>query len=182
MIMLLSVALLLPQDLEARRFSVSTNMLGYLYLGTFNLEASCGLSQHWSLNAGAKFNPFTFRLPGGDAQLQSRQQSYEFGARYWPWHVFSGWWVAAKAKYREYNHGGLFSPETEEGDGFGIGLSAGYSYMIHPRLNLEFGLGLWSGVKKFTVYDCTACGHTTASGTKGFILPNELLLSIVYVF
>ncbi len=174
--------LALPQSLDARRFAVSTNILGYLYLGTMNLEASYGLSQHWSLNAGAKFNPFTFKLPSDDSTMQSRQQSYELGVRLWPWHIYSGWWVAAKAKYQEYNRGGLFSSRTEEGDGVGIGFSAGYSYMLHPNLNLEFGLGLWTGVKKYTVYDCPACGLTVDSGTKGFILPNELLLSLVYVF
>ena len=136
----------------------------------------------WSLNAGAQFNPFTFRLPEKGKQLQSRQQSYELGVRLWPWHIFSGWWIAGKAKYQEYNRGGLFSQQTEEGDGFGIGLSAGYSYMIHPNLNLEFGIGLWSGIKKYAVYDCPSCGLTTESGTKGFIMPNELLLSLVYVF
>ena len=174
--------ILMPVTAGARKFSVSTNVLGYLYLGTLNMEASYGLSRHWSLNAGAKFNPFTFRLDGKDTQMQSRQQSYELGVRMWPWHVYSGWWVAAKAKYQEYNTGGIFSRKTEEGDGFGIGFSAGYSYMVHPHLNLEFGLGLWSGIKKYAVYDCPSCGLTTDSGTKGFILPNELLLSLVYVF
>ena len=75
-----------------------------------------------------------------------------------------------------------FSPDTEEGDGYGIGFSAGYSYMLHPNLNLEFGVGLWTGVKKYTAYDCPSCGVTTGSGTKSFIMPNELLLSLVYVF
>ena len=177
------VALLLAAvSSEARRYSVSTNILGYLYLGTINMEASYGLSQHWSVNAGARFNPFTFRLPGDGRQFQNRQQSYDLGVRLWPWHIFSGWWVAAKVKYEEYNAGGIFSQETEEGDGVGIGLSAGYSYMLHPNLNLEFGVGLWSGVKKYTVYDCPACGLTVDSGTKGFIMPNEILLSLVYVF
>ena len=165
---------------SGQEFSVSTNIVGYLNLGTMNVEASYAPDRHWSLTASARYNPFSFSRDG--QPMRHRQQSYSIGTRYWPWHIYSGWWVAAKLQYQEYSMGGVISPETEEGDGFGIGLSAGYSYMIHPRLNLEFGLGLWSGVKKFTVYDCTACGHTTASGTKGFILPNELLLSIVYVF
>ena len=172
----------LPQEAEARRFSVSTNIIGYLNLGTMNMEASYGFSRHWSLNAGVKFNPFTFNNPVKDSRMQNRQQSYELGVRLWPWHVFSGWWIAAKAKYQEYNRGGIFSPDTEEGDGYGIGFSAGYSYMLHPNLNLEFGVGLWTGVKKYTVYDCPSCGVTTGSGTKGFIMPNELLLSLVDVF
>lgn len=181
-IIIILAALISLQEAGARRFSVSTNLLGYLYLGTMNVEAAYGLSRHWSINAGAVFNPFTFRLPSSDRQFQSRQQSYELGVRMWPWHVFSGWWVSAKAKYLEYNAGGIFSQRTEEGDGYGIGFSAGYSYMLHQNLNIEFGIGLWTGLKKYTVYDCPACGITLESGTKGFVMPNELLLSLVYVF
>lgn len=176
------IAMMLQQPASARKFSVSTNLLGYLYLGTMNLDASYGLSRHWSLNAGAEFNPFTFSLAGKDSQIQSRQQSYELGVRLWPWHIYSGWWVSSRAKYQEYNFGGIFSDETEEGDAYGVGFSAGYSYMVHPHLNLEFGLGFWSGVKKYTVYDCPSCGLAMDAGTKGFIMPDELLLSLVYVF
>lgn len=183
-IILLAAAALfvLPQYSQARRFSLSTNIMDYLNLCTLNMEASYGVAQHWSVNAGVRYNPFTYRIPGKESQMQSRRQSYELGVRMWPWHVYSGWWVAAKAKYQEYNIGGLFSDRTEEGDGYGLGFSAGYSYMLLPSLNLEFGLGFWTGVKKYAVYDCPSCGLTTESGTKGFILPNEILLSLVYVF
>ena len=133
-------------------------------------------------DTGVRYNPFTYPRPGDDSQMQNRRQSYELGVRAWPWHVFSGWWIAGKAKYEEYNRGGIFSRKTEEGDGFGVGFSAGYSYMLLPSLNLEFGIGFWTGVRKYTVYDCPSCGVTVESGTKGFILPNELLVSFVYVF
>ena len=182
-ILILAAALfLLPQYSHARRFSLSTNVVDYLNLCTLNLEASCGLNRHWTLNAGVRYNPFTYPRPGDDSQMQNRRQSYELGVRAWPWHVFSGWWIAGKAKYEEYNRGGIFSRKTEEGDGFGVGFSAGYSYMLLPSLNLDFGIGFWTGVRKYTVYDCPSCGVTVESGTKGFILPNELLVSFVYVF
>lgn len=173
---------MLPAPASGQKFSVSTNVMGYLNFGTMNLEASYALSQHWSLNVGARFNPFSFQLPGRDTQMQNRQQSYNAGVRLWPWHIFSGWWIAGKLQYQEYNRGGIVSAETEEGDGVGIGLSAGYTYMLHPNLNLEFGIGLWSGVKRYTVYDCPVCGLTTESGTKAFIMPNDLIISIAYVF
>lgn len=167
---------------DARRFSLSTNMLDYANFATLNVEASYGVARHWSVNAGAKLNPFTFRLREKGTQMQNRQQSYELGVRMWPWHIFSGWWVAAKAKYKEYNTGGIISSRTEEGDSYGLGFTAGYSYMLHPNLNLEFGIGFWTGVRQYTVYECPSCGLTTETGTKGFILPNEILLSLVYVF
>ena len=73
------------RHMDARKFSVSTNVMDYINLGTLNLEASYGFSQHWSLNAGAKFNPFTFKLKDDGSQMQNRQQSYEIGVRLWPW-------------------------------------------------------------------------------------------------
>lgn len=54
--------------------------------------------------------------------------------------------------------------------------------MLSENLNLEFGLGFWGGVKKYTEYTCPACGVTVASGIKGFILPDDLIVSISYVF
>ena len=180
-----SLALMLvmtPLCLQARRFALSTNLIDYAALCTVNLDAAYAVDRQWSLSLGGRYNPWTFRKGDVSRQFQTRQISVAAGARYWPWHVYSGWWVAAKAKYQEYNIGGLFSDRTEEGDGYGLGFSAGYSYMLLPSLNLEFGLGFWTGVKKYAVYDCPSCGLTTESGTKGFILPNEILLSLVYVF
>ena len=104
------------------------------------------------------------------------------GARFWPWHVYSGWWLGAKAQYQEYNRGGIRSALTEEGDRVGAGLSAGYSYMLLPHLNLDFGLGVWGGYAWYTSYACPVCGLTTDRGGKGFILPSDLLLSLTYVF
>ncbi|MCM1503132.1 MAG: DUF3575 domain-containing protein [Bacteroidales bacterium] len=166
--------------LWAQKFSISTNAAGYLNFATLNIEGAYAVAQHWSLNAGVKYNPFSFNCNG--RRLQNRQQSYAVGARFWPWHIYSGWWIAAKAQYQEYNAGGILSARTEEGDRWGAGITAGYTYMVHPRLNLEFGLGLWAGMKKYTVYSCPSCGLTTEAGKKGFILPNDLIIGISYVF
>lgn len=114
--------------------------------------------------------------------MQNKQQAYALGARFWFWHIYSGWWIAAKMQYQEYNSGGMFSVKTEEGDRFGAGITAGYTYMIHPKLNMEFGFGLWAGMKKYVVYNCPKCGITIGSGRKGFLLPNDIIIGISYVF
>ena len=163
-----------------QRFSVSTNAVSYLNLGTFNVEASYAAARHWSVTAGAKYNPFSFK--GKKGEFRNRQQSYNVGVRYWPWHTFSGWWIAAKAQYQEYNAGGVLSERTEEGDRWGGGVTAGYTYMVNPKFNVEFGLGFWAGVKKYVVYSCPICGFTLESGTKAFILPNEIVIGVSYVF
>lgn len=179
---LVMAAVLSAPEMPARRFAVSTNLAGYANLGTMNAELSYSFSRRWTVNAGIKYNPWTFRASSPARQFQNRQQAYAAGVRFWPWHVYSGWWIAGKLQYQEYNSGGMISRRTEEGDRVGAGLTAGYTYMLHRNLNIEFGIGLWAGMKWYTEYACPACGMTLSSGRKGFILPNDLLISISYVF
>lgn len=166
--------------LYGQKFSVNTNLAGYANLGTLNAEVSYGVARKWTVNVGAKYNPFSFE--GKNGEFRNKQQTYAAGMRFWPWHIYSGWWVAAKLQYQEYNSGGIISPQTEEGDKWGMGLTAGYTYMLHPNFNLEFGIGLWGGMKKYAVYSCPTCGLTLDSGTKAFILPNDIVLGVSYVF
>ena len=171
-----------PQTVEAQNVAISTNAVDWLNFGTANIGVGVDVSRHFSVEAGARYNPWSFIRKSSGLAVMNRQTTAFVGVRFWPWYIFSGWWIAGKAKYEEYNRGGIFSRRTEEGDGFGVGFSAGYSYMLLPSLNLDFGIGFWTGVRKYTVYDCPSCGVTVESGTKGFILPNELLVSLVYVF
>lgn len=165
-----------------QKYSVSTNFIDYLNLGTLNLEASAGLSQHLGIVAGVKYNPFTFRKGEKDGQFQNRQQAYSIGMRWWGWHVYSGWWLCGKLQYQEYNTGGIFSRRTEEGDRIGLGLSGGYTHILCKHLNLDFGLGFWGGIKKYAVYSCPTCGITRESGIKAFLLPDNITLALCYVF
>lgn len=167
---------------EAQTVSLSTNLLDYACLGTLNADVSYSLSRRWSVTAGARYNPFTFRKGDPDKQFQLRQQSYSLGARLWPWHIWSGWWFAGKLRYQEYNSGGIRSLETREGDRFGAGLYAGYTYMLTSHLNIEFGLGLWSGLDVYRCYSCPVCGVTLESGKTHFILPDDIMISLAYVF
>lgn len=175
--------LLLCGRAHAQEVSVSTNFLDYVNLGTMNMEASWGFARHWSANVGLRYNPFTFPGREGIAdQLQARQRTLSLGGRYWPWHIHSGWWVAGKAQYQEFNRGGLTEAETSEGDRVGGGLTGGYTYMLSPRFNLEVGAGVWTGFERYTTYACPECGRIVGSGERTFVLPNDILLGIVYVF
>lgn len=181
----LATLLLLPvlwQYVSAQRFSLSTNLLDYARLGTLNLDASYAASRHWSITAGARYNPFTYNEGDPEKQFQYRQQSYAAGARWWMWHTWSGWWFGGKLRYQEYNAGGIGSPETEEGDRVGAGLYAGYTHMLTPHLNMEFGLGFWGGRSWYTSYSCPTCGVTLEKGQEYFVRPDDLMISIVYVF
>lgn len=180
---LLSIALLvLCPVLHAQKVSVSANILGYAALGTMNVDVSYSVSRRWSVVAGVRYNPFTYRKGDADSQFQMRQQSYSAGVRLWSWHALSGWWFSSKIRYQEYNFGGIISKETREGDRAGLGLYAGYTHMLSRHFNVEFGLGLWTGVDFYRRYSCAVCGMTLDSGCRGFVLPDDLAVSLVYVF
>ena len=174
--------LLLSLGAGAQNMSVSTNIASYANFGTLNLEASCAVARHWSLTAGMRYNPFSF--PGGadEGPRQCKQRTFSAGARFWPWHIYSGWWAAAKAQYQEYNTGGFTSLETREGERKGAGLSMGYTYMLSPHFNVEVGAGLWGGTDSYTLYSCPTCGRITDSGNALFLMLNEVLLGLSFIF
>ena len=180
LIILTAAFLLLGTAARAQRFSVATNVVDYADFGTLNLEGDVAVGRQWTFVAGAKYNPFLYKAD--TEPLSARQQLYAAGVRFWPWHVFSGWWLGGKVQYQEYNRGGIRSAETDEGDRYGAGLSAGFSYMLHPHLNVSVGAGVWAGYQRYTLYSCPVCGVTQGSGEKTFILPNDLAVSLSYVF
>ena len=180
-IILIAAFALLPSISHAQKWAIGTNIADWVQLGTANVEGSVAVARHWSINAGVRVNPWTWHKDDG-AQLQNRQQTYSAGARWWPWYVYSGWWLGARGQYSEYNNGGIIKSETEEGDAFGAGLSAGYTLMVHQHINLEFGAGLWGGYKYYTRYACPKCGYRTDEGQKWFILPDDVFISLIWVF
>ena len=179
--LLIIFAVLASVPLHAQRWSISTNAVEWADLGTLNAEASYAFGRHFSVHAGARYNPWTYNPGNENEQVQRRQRSFAAGLRYWPWHVYAGWWVSTKGQYQEYNRGGLQDRQTEEGDAYGGALSAGYSWMLSPHVNLEFGAGVWAGSTKYKVYACPVCGRIVDQGNKFFILPTDLSISLVLV-
>lgn len=171
-----------PLEGRAQDWSLSLNLPGYLYLGTLNIEGSVAVGQHVSVHAGAKYNPWTFNSNSPEMMMQSKQQTYRGGIRFWPWNIYSGWWFSGRVQYQEYNRGGIIGPETEEGDAFGVGVSAGYTLMLHKHFNLELGLGFWGGHTVYTTYSCPKCGRIIDNGKKWFILPDDLIVSLAWIF
>ena len=172
----------LPVLGRAQNWSVSTNVLDYVSLGTMNAEVSAGVGRRVTIEASARVNPWTFHKGDPSRQMQNRHQTYALGMRYWPWHIYSGWWISADAQYQEYNRGGIISQKTGEGDAFGLSAGAGYSLMLHEKLNLDFGVTLWAGQKTFISYACPSCGRITDKGSKWFVMPNEIRVAIQYIF
>ena len=191
LVILISSLLLFAAAASAQTWAVAVNAADAIDLGTIGIEGSAAVGQHWSIHAGAKVNPWTFNKhntwnglfsePDPD-QKQDRKQVYAIGTRWWPWNVYSGWWVGAKAQYQEYNRGGILTKTAEEGDAFGAALAGGYSLMLKEHWNLDFGLGVWGAWTKYRKFAYPENGKITEEGHKWFFLPNEVILSLVYIF
>ena len=175
----------LPEEdinLERRaRFAVTQNLANYVFLGTVNAELQFSVHRNWTVGLGARYNNWTWRARQ-DNQFEQRQQTYYIGARWWPWYTYSGWWVGGRFQYQEYNRGGVIRQETEEGDAVGLSIGAGYSVHVNRWLNIDFGLYGWGGATKYVTYACPYCGRKTGEGMKAFFLPDDMVVSLMFIF
>ena len=166
---------------DAQKYAVAVNAADAISLGTISVDCSYSTGRHITVNAGARINPWTFQS-GSSKQFQTRHQTYYAGIRYWYWNAYSGWWTGTKAQFQEYNRGGILSQTTEEGNSYGLTINGGYSLMLSKHLNLDFGIGIWGGTQFYTEFSCPKCGRITASGKRFFILPDELIISLAWIF
>ena len=169
-------------EAESYRSSVATNVVDWAMFGTINGSGSFAVNRYWTLNATIKYNPWTWNAQDASTQINQKQQTYLAGAQYWPWTVYSGWWLGAYGQYSEYNRGGLWSKKTEEGDAMGVSLGFGYSLMLLKNINLGFGITGWGGQKNYVTYACPTCGKIIDSGSKGFVDLDTLLISLELMF
>ena len=171
------------QERRTKTVALSTDIVDWANFGTINLEAGVGFSRHMSVTAGAKYNPWSFKTQKVGLQLYNKQTTAYAGMRYWPWYVFSGWWVGVQAQYTQYAETGIWRHALDTGAAVGGGLSLGYTLMLNEKLNLEFGAGAWAGRRyEHTLYCCPECMDVRESGPSNFIALNDVSVALMYVF
>ena len=183
-IIVVAVLLCLPWIAQAQKWTVSTNALQWAALGTINVEGSYSLSQHITLNAGAVANPWDAFSPTY-VKLQNNQYGGYIGAKYWPWHVYSEWWIGAKVQYKNFEQVGILTSKLVRGDALGAGISGGYSFMLGNHFNLDLGAGVWGGrLLNYQKYKGTnrVDHELNEEGGKGFFFLDNLILSLTYIF
>ena len=171
------------QESRKTQVALSTDLVDWANFGTVNLEAGVSLHQHFSVHAGAKYNPWNFKTHNLGLALYNKQTTAYAGFRYWPWYVLSGWWVGAQAQYTDYAETGVWRHALDTGKAIGGGVSFGYTLMLHENLNLEFGAGVWAGRRfEHTLYCCPDCMKVRESGPGNFVALNDISISFMYVF
>lgn len=168
-------------QLRAQKFSIGTNVLSYANFLTTNLEMSYAVSRNWTVFAQGKYNPWTFN-EGTKDQMQNRQLSFAVGTKYYPWMIYTGWYASAQLQYTKYNTGGIIKSDTYEGEVYGLGIGAGYSWLLSKHWNIDFGIGLLVGPNSYVKYACPKCGRMEEKAKKIYVGPNNLLVQLTYMF
>ena len=182
-LILLLVLLPLSISLKGQTYSVSTNLVDWVNYGTINAEADFLVGRHFSFVAGGKYNPWVMNSVKHDILVQNKSTTVYAGTRYWPWYVFSGWWVQAKAQYQSRYSSGVWRPALEDSMAVGAGLAAGYSVMVTKSFNIDLGIGAWGGqYLKYNLYHCQDCMEIRESGAHPFFKFDDITVALTYVF
>jgi hypothetical protein len=183
LMLILCLSVLAVENAKAQNVSLSTNLLEWANFGTANMEAGFSVHKNISLHFGAKYNPWEFETSRLHLDLYNKQTTGYLGVKYWPWHVFSGWWVGVRTRVTDYANTGIWRPALNQGLAVGCGLSFGYTLMLHERLNIEFGIGVWGGRRfDYTLYCCTDCMNIRETGAHNFISYDDVSVSLMHVF
>ena len=154
------------------------NNLLYDAAATPNLQLEIKLTDKWTLELGAGFNPF----PLSDEKFPKwRHVSASIAPRYWFCHAFNGGFLSFNAAYAHYNVAGGAYPigwiynqvkdSRYQGDAVMGGVSGGWHFAISPHFGIELEGGIEAGYSWYDRFECKHCGKKTESSGRWLLLP-----------
>lgn len=179
-VIMVAVMILSGGKIKAQNYSVSTNIAGWLEMGTANLEAGIPVAKNWSVYVQGEYNPFHYDMWG--KRRQYKHLEFSTGAKYWPWFINSGWFLSGYVNWMKYSFGGVFNEKSYEGNAYGATIGGGYALMLSKSLNLEMGLGAFAGVADYTRFSCIKCGKIEGKKKKIIVAPNNVLIQLTMLF
>ena len=160
------------------RWAVSTNIPTWAALGTANAQADYAISRRWTLLAGAKYNPFTYKS-GTPAQFQLRQAEVHLGTRYWFDTLWEGWFAAAKMLGALYNVANILGSGCFEGELAGLAVTGGYNLPLGENTAIGLGAGAALAAHHTTYYAAARCGRITGKKQGLVVFPCDIMLSLM---
>lgn len=149
------------------RWAISLNLLDVAQLGTLGVSVQFATSRHITVEITPRINAWSFK----EEELYSERQALAIGARWWPWYVYSGFFVKGSAQVEATRRKGVGASEGA-GESYGAGLAAGYSWMLTRWLNLDLAAGFWGGRKR----------EPGSLERSWFISPDALTAGVMFVF
>lgn len=170
--------------------ALRTNLL-YDGTATPNLGIDFALGQHGSIGASIGLKPWPRWLAwdyDNTVPAKWRHRLVTLEGRWWPKRVYDGWFLGADALYLHYNFASLRLPfglypvlhnSRLQGDAFGAGLFAGYSWWLGEHWRLEFAAGVAGAYNNADRYECDHCSAKVGTEQGAVIIP-QLALNIAW--
>lgn len=162
------------------------NNLLYDAIATPNLQLEVRLAEHWTLQAGAGFNPFPLK---DEVFPKWRHVEVELAPRYWLCETFTRDFVSVNVGYAHYNVAGgmyplgwLYKPVLTnrfQGDAVLFGASYGWQFAISPHFSIELEGGIDGGVTWYEQFECVHCGKQLAERKRNWFALPRLGVSLV---
>lgn len=156
---------------------VSTNVPTWLLLGTANAELQLATGSHWSVQAGIKYNPFTYAA-GTPGQVHIRQLTPSAGVRYWVDSVWHGWWTGTGIVVSEYSLALPCFEQYLDGNLAGAELLSGYDFALSDRLSLSLGAGVAAAFHRTSFYRGPVCGRLKDRRKGIAIFPSDIIVAM----
>lgn len=165
-------------------WGIKNNLL-YDATMTFNLGAEFRLSSYLTLDVSGSYNPWTF-----SENKKFKHIAVQPELRYWIYEPFNGHFLGGHLLYVNYNVGGIKMPLgifsklkdfRYQGNGYGMGFSYGYQWILSNRWNLETTFGFGYVYLDHTKYACRTCGKKVGNESKHYFGPTKMGVSLIYV-
>jgi len=162
------------------RWALSSNIPSWLLLGTINGDIHWSTGRHWSLQAGVKYNPFTYAR-GSENQTHLRQFTPSLGLRHWHQKPFEGWFSGIKLLYSTYSVANIAGLGFFDGNLAALALTGGWNKPLRQNLSLSLGAGIAAGLHSSTSYMGPVCGRITGNSRGIVVFIPDLYISIYYL-
>jgi len=167
--------------------ALKTNLL-YDATLTPNAGVEVGLGRKHSLQLFYGLHPWKF---GSRDQNYLKHWVLNPEYRYWFCQRMNGHFLGVHAFGGEYDASQVHLPfgywkelrdHRYEGWYIGGGISYGYQWVLSRHWNLEAALGFGVAYIDYQKFACGECGRRLQDGSKTYIGPTKLALSLMYVF
>lgn len=168
------------------RFSVKINALYGLAALTPNLGVEVGLTRNLSLEMVVGWNPFNKE---GTEEKNKKLNHFLIKPelRYWLCERSNGHFFGVHPFFVDYNVSErkvplLFDKEYRyEGNGYGIGISYGYHWMLSRHWGIEFNIGVGAAFLDYSKFPSAKCSDKLGDFKKKYFGPTSAGIKLVYI-